>query len=266
MSTDITSFGAETNLGAVVPKRPCLVHQNVCMTADRASALDSRRLAWEQLTTPVLAVFGVFFFVAYSVFVLVTERPDWLIVVLAVVGIATWVAFAADLIARIVFTDRGRRWRFVFTHPVDVLSVVVPLFRALRVAELLRNVPLLNGKSGAAVRGSVITHALIYAVVFVYVIALATLQVERDAPNATITTFGDALWWAVVTIATVGYGDTYPVTGTGRVLATLLMGGGIVIVGTTSAIVVSYITERIAMNRQGAAGDTQAPSSASSAS
>jgi voltage-gated potassium channel len=238
------------------------VGQNVAMIADRA--IDTRRLVWEQRTTPVLAVFGVLFFVAYSVFVLVTDRPDWLIAVLGLVGIVTWVAFALDLIARIALSDRGRRWRFVLTHPIDVLSVFVPLFRALRVADLLRHIPLLNGKSGAAVRGSVIAHALIYAVVFVYVIALATLQVERDAPDATILTFGDALWWAVVTIATVGYGDTYPVTGTGRLLATLLMTGGIIIVGTTSAILVSYITERIAANR--AASADQPPSSESSAS
>ena len=231
------------------------------------AAPDARRLTWEHRTTPTLAVFGVLFFVAYSLFVLVTEPSEVLIILLLIVGIATWFVFAVDLLARIALSDRGRRWRFVFTHPIDVLSVFVPLFRALRVAELLRHVPLLNGRSGAAVRGSVIAHALTYAVVFVYVIALATLQVERGAPDATITTFGDALWWAVVTIATVGYGDTSPVTGTGRVLATLLMGGGIIIVGTTSAIVVSYIAERIATNRQVAeAADGHAPRAASSAS
>ena len=56
-----------------------------------------------------------------------------------------------------------------------------------------------------------------------------------------------------MTITTVGYGDTYPVTGVGRFLAVLLMGGGIVIIGTASAIVVSYITER--MNGQRSSDD-----------
>lgn len=139
--------------------------------------------------------------------------------------------------------------RFLVTHPVDVLSLVVPLFRALRVVGLLRHVPGLSGGSGSAVRGSVGAHALIYAAVFVYIIALATLHVEREAPGATITTFGDAIWWAVVTLTTVGYGDTVPVTDAGRGLAVMLMLGGLVIVGTTSAIVVSYITERIAQSR-----------------
>jgi len=101
--------------------------------------------------------------------------------------------------------------------------------------------------------------------VFVYVIALATLQTERGAEGATITTFGDAVWWSLVTITTVGYGDTYPVTDVGRFLAVLLMGGGLVIVGTTSAIVVSYISERIASART-SGDDAQTPSRSSSAS
>lgn len=238
--------------------------QNVAMTSD--VALDARRLAWENRTAPTMAVLGVLFVIMYSAFVLVTEPAPWLAAVLAAVAIATWVAFGVDLVARIALTDRGRRWRFVLTHPIDVLSVFVPLFRMLRVASMLRHIPLLRGRSGAAVRGSVIAHAFVYALVFVYAIALATLQVERYAPGSTITTFGDAIWWAVVTLATVGYGDTYPVTAAGRFLAVMLMGGGIVIVGTTSAIVVSYITERIASNRQATASEGQAPSSTSSAS
>ena len=69
---------------------------------------------------------------------------------------------------------------------------------------------------------------------------------ERDAPGATITTFGDAIWWAIVTVATVGYGDTYPVTFGGRAYAVLLMIGGIAIVGTSSAVVISYLGDRMA--------------------
>ncbi len=232
----------------------------------RAALPDARRLAWEARTSTALAVLGTGFLIAYSVLVLVPQLDGPWRVGITVVLVATWAVFTVDMIARVALSDRGRRVRFVFTHPLDVLALFLPLFRALRVASLLRHVPWLREGSGTAVRSSVGLYAIIYAIVFIYVIALATLQVERGAPNATITTFGDALWWALVTITTVGYGDTFPVTGTGRFLAVLLMGGGLVIVGTTSAIVVSYIGERVAAARSAASGDAQPPSSASSAS
>jgi voltage-gated potassium channel len=61
---------------------------------------------------------------------------------------------------------------------------------------------------------------------------------EHGHPGANITNLGDALWWAVVTIATVGYGDYYPVTAVGRVIAVFVMLGGIgifvLLVGTLS--------------------------------
>lgn len=226
----------------------------------------ARGLAWERRTGTPLAVLGLLFLAAYSVYVLVPGAPAGVSVVIAVIALVTWAAFFIDMVVRVALTPAGRRLRYLFAHPVEVLSIFVPVFRALRVVGLLRFVPLLRGGSGSAVRGSVIAHALLYAVIYIYVIALATLQVERDAPEATITSFGDAIWWAFVTIATVGYGDTYPVTSTGRVLAIMLMAGGIVIVGTTSAIVVSYIAERISAVRAAAAVEPQGPSSESSAS
>ena len=245
--------------------------QNVSMSTAAPSLSvappNARRLAWEHRTSSTLALLGLLFLVAYSVYVLVVAPADWVIVVLALVGLVSWVAFAIDMVVRVALSDRGQRLRFIVTHPFDVLALFMPLFRALRVASMIRHIPMLAGRSGSAVRGSVIAHALVYATVFVYVIALTTLQFERGVPNATITTFGDALWWAMVTLTTVGYGDTYPVTAIGRFLAVLLMAGGIVIVGTTSAIVVSYITERVNSQRAAASdGADQSPSSASSAS
>lgn len=61
--------------------------------------------------------------------------------------------------------------------------------------------------------------------------ALGVYVVERNAPEATITNLGDAFWWAVVTVTTVGYGDVYPVTFEGRVIATVVMIVGIAILG-----------------------------------
>lgn len=78
----------------------------------------------------------------------------------------------------------------------------------------------------------------------VLVAAVAELEAERGAPRANITSFGDALWWAVATVTTVGYGDLYPVTLAGRVVATALMFVGIALVSImTAAVVARFVTQ-----------------------
>jgi len=69
--------------------------------------------------------------------------------------------------------------------------------------------------------------------------AISILQLE-NAPNSNIKTAEDALWWSYVTITTVGYGDKFPVTTGGRILACVLMTAGIAIFGTFTAYVSSW--------------------------
>ncbi len=193
--------------------------------------------------------FGALFIVSYSVYVL-ADLPPVVVVLFFTELILIWVVFAGDYVVRLVLTPRGQRWEFVRGNVVDLLSVVLPLFRGFRVINLLREVPYFRVRTGTAVRVEITAYALAYAVFFVYFIALATLDAERHAPGATITSFGDAIWWAIVTLATVGYGDVYPVTAVGRIYAVMLMVGGVAIVGTASALVISYITERIGALRK----------------
>ncbi|WP_022888391.1 potassium channel family protein [Agromyces italicus] len=212
----------------------------------------ARRDRWEARTSVPLALLGVVFLIVYAVLVLDERTPHWLNVVLATLLIAAWAAFLVDFVVRTALTPKGRRVRFVFTRPLDLLSVVLPVFRALGVVNLLHRVSFFRGRSGEAFRARVVISALAYATVFVFFIALAALHAERDAPGATITTFGDAIWWACVTIATVGYGDTFPITGLGRFYGVLLMIGGVAIVGTATATVVSLFNDRLGRMRHGA--------------
>jgi voltage-gated potassium channel len=76
--------------------------------------------------------------------------------------------------------------------------------------------------------------------------ALAVLDVERSSSDANITDFGDAMWWAVTTMTTIGYGDRYPVTGVGRLVAFALMVGGIALLGTVTATLASWLVETVA--------------------
>ena len=70
--------------------------------------------------------------------------------------------------------------------------------------------------------------------------AVTVYGAERDQPDANIRTFPDALWWAMTTMTTVGYGDRFPVTAQGRGMAAVLMLAGIAILGIVTASIAAW--------------------------
>lgn len=140
--------------------------------------------------------------------------------------------------------------RFMRWGWIDLISSV-PMLDFLRAGRLLRLIRLLrvvrafrsihslfdyvfrNRAKGA------LTSASITAILLVIFSAIAILQVEKD-PNSNIKTAEDALWWAYVTITTVGYGDKFPVTTEGRIIAAMLMTAGVGLFGTFTAYVASW--------------------------
>ena len=212
----------------------------------------ARRTRWERRTRVPLILFGLLFIVSYSLYVLAPDLPPLARLILLTDLVVVWIVFLVDYVVRLAITPTGHRFAFVRANIIDLMSVVVPVFRAFRVISLLSDIPYFRARTPTAVRVEVISYAVSYAVLFVYFLSLATLNAERDAPDATITSFGNAIWWACVTLATVGYGDTYPVTVEGRIYAVMLMAGGVAIVGTASALVISYLSERMrGLNRHG---------------
>jgi voltage-gated potassium channel len=81
----------------------------------------------------------------------------------------------------------------------------------LRLLSLAVVVEVLQRAVGDTIRGRVIIYTVFGAVVMIYAASLAMLDVERHAHDAHIKTFGDALWWSITTVTTVGYGDYTPV-------------------------------------------------------
>ena len=68
---------------------------------------------------------------------------------------------------------------------------------------------------------------------------------ELAAAGANITDFGSAVWWAITTMTTVGYGDRFPTTGEGRLIGAALMLGGIALLGVVTATIASWVIERV---------------------
>jgi voltage-gated potassium channel len=123
------------------------------------------------------------------------------------------------------------------------------LFRLARLSRLARIGRLLSGQNRAALvrdvvdnRGSYATFITLLSAGFVLVTAsIIVLQAESKSPDSNIKTGGDALWWGLVTITTVGYGDRFPVTMIGRTTAVLVMLAGVGIIGALASILASLL-------------------------
>lgn len=209
---------------------------------------------WEHRAEWPLAAVAAVLLAAYSVEVLVQPRGFGA----RAVEFATWLSwavFTADYAARLYLSPDRKQW-FV-RHLADLAIVLLPLLRPLRLLRLVVLIGVMQKAVGNAIRGKVILYTISGAVLLVYVASLAVLQAERNAPEAHIVNFGDAVWWAITTITTVGYGDMYPVTTTGRVIAALLM-IGISLVGSITATIASWIVQSVADDDNATAAATAA--------
>lgn len=199
-------------------------------------------------------------------------RPwDWFMLGVAVLSLAlviieTFVLLSPATFHALVVVDRFAcgiflvdvvvRWRregwsrgFWKWGWLDVLASIPfdAAFRTLQLVRIYRIIRVLRAlyKLQEVATGTSLTEKLLAlpGVAFVMVLFSTTLmlEAERHAPDATIKTGGDALWWALTTVTTVGYGDTYPVTGEGRVIAAVLMLVGIALFGSMSAIITSKL-------------------------
>jgi voltage-gated potassium channel len=161
-----------------------------------------------------------------------------------------WAIFAGDYLVGLYLTpDRRHYFRH---HLVDLSLVLLPVLRPLRVLRVLRLLSVV--RVGATLMRllnhmrDVLTHrklhlVLISTAAITLVSATLELAFEQGMPGSTIQNFGDSLWWAIVTITTVGYGDRYPVTAGGRGVAFVLMLVGIGLIGVLTASIASYFVQ-----------------------
>lgn len=167
---------------------------------------------------------------------------------LARVGLAAiWVAFALEVI--VLFALAPRKRAMLRDHWLDVIIVVVPFLRPLRIARLLRVVRA-GGAVGRALRAlqRVTSSSGVQAYSWVALVitvgsGLLVWLFERRLEGRVIDDPGDGLWWAITTVTTVGYGDTYPTGSAGRILSVVLMLVGIGLVGVVTANIAAFIVE-----------------------
>jgi voltage-gated potassium channel len=155
--------------------------------------------------------------------------------IIARVGLS--LIYGIDMAVRTRLSHRPRH--YLIHHPVGVLAVVLPVLRLLFSVRLLR----------AMFRKGNLVHFLLVAALVFLNFTLIVYGFEVNAANANITTIGLSLWWAFVTVATVGYGDYYPITVGGRIFAVLLMGLGLITIAVVTAQIASSFMDQAAARR-----------------
>jgi voltage-gated potassium channel len=171
--------------------------------------------------------------------------------VITTLDIIFWAILVVDLTYRIAFTTnpRERLWRIVAL--LLLATGVLALFRIsgdTRDIVRLALIAVVAIRAVNSVRFFFKLRSMIYILSAVVLIVLAfgvsMTATEEHKPDANINSLSDGLWWAVSTVTTVGYGDKFPVTNSGRVLATGLMFLGVVLFSILTATLASSFASR----------------------
>ena len=206
---------------------------------------------WQRMTEWPLTVLALVFLLAYSWEVLARTHVSLCETTINVI----WIVFIIDYVVSISLAHDRKTW---FKNNLLLLvSIMLPIFRPLRLLRLVAVLNMLNRTSGMAVRGRITFYVCSSVILLIYVGSLAELDVERNAPGATITDFGKAIWWAFVTTTTVGYGDMSPVTWQGKCIAVGLMIAGIALISVITATLASWIVDRVSDEADKRANETE---------
>lgn len=188
------------------------------------------------------------FLAAYAVPIIWPGIPTRVVEACRWVSWAGWGLFVVYYLTRLWLADR--RGRYVLGHLLDLLVIALPLLRPLRLLRLVPLLAVINRRATVRLHGRVAIYVAGGASLLAFVGALAVLDAERANPDANIIDFEDAIWWAITTMTTVGYGDRYPTTGVGRLVAAGLMISGIALLGTVTATLASWLVAHVSASEE----------------
>lgn len=219
------------------------------MTPDRRQQALERFQAATELPLLVLALAMV----PLLILPLLADLPDRLDATFTAVDWFIWAVFAFEYVARLVLS--ADRWRYVRREWPNLLIVVLPFLRPLRVVRSARALRLLRlsrlvaftSEVGQEAKRFLVRHKLHYALLVSMVVIVGSAAVMlalEEGHGGSINSFGDALWWAITTVTTVGYGDKFPITAAGRGVAAALMVTGIALFGVLTANLAAFMLER----------------------
>jgi voltage-gated potassium channel len=191
-----------------------------------------------KLWSLTLTFLAVLFLTVFSIPAFVVDLSDSAQSSIELVQWICWFAFALDLFVGLL-TSKSKK-EYLLKHPLELMSVLLPFLRPLRLMRVISFGGLALQKIAMGKQFAITLKVALTAIFVSYIAAVQITISERDVEGSNIKTFADGLWWAVTTVTTVGYGDRFPTTTEGRILAVMLMIVGISLVGVITATVASW--------------------------
>jgi voltage-gated potassium channel len=195
----------------------------------------------KRLWSETLTLLAVVFLVAYSYPAFVIKVSPGIQNLIDIVQWICWGAFVLDLMFGIVNAQSKRE--YLLKHPLEIASSLLPFLRPLRLMRVISFGGLAIQKVAIGRQFAITLKVAITTLFVAYISAIQITISERMIEGSNIKNFGDGLWWAMTTVTTVGYGDKFPVTTEGRILAVALMIMGISLVGVITASVAAWFVK-----------------------
>jgi voltage-gated potassium channel len=216
------------------------------LTEQRRGPTDPRReklKAFEHLIRFPMAVLGVAWAVC-GIVVLTTHASGGTSRAFVISLFIIWVVVFLEAALRYIAVSDRRR--YFASRQIEPVLVVLPFFQIWRILGVERATVLWG--EGVERFLAILGHrglfrVLLAAVGLLFLGAWLVLLFEKNATGSNIHSYHDALWWAVVTVTTVGYGDRFPVSEGGRAVAVILMLVGIGLIGVLTATVASFFVQ-----------------------
>ena len=195
------------------------------------------RKVWNEFLT----VLALTFLFAFSYPAFTDSISDSTNQILGIIQWVCWVAFAIDLLFGLVNSEN--RVLYLKRHPLEIASVLLPFLRPLRLMRVISFGGLALQKIAVGRQFAITVKVAITTVFVAYIAAVQITITERAVEGSNIKNFADGFWWAITTVTTVGYGDRFPTTTEGRLLAVMLMFMGISLVGVITASVAAWFVK-----------------------
>ena len=195
--------------------------------------------AWEERSSTPMFVASVLYLLAFAAPIMSTRIQEPYDAYLNIIQMILWGLFAADYCIRLYLAPR--RLYFI-TH--NLMNLAIVLLPAWRIVSFLAMIYMTANRQYKRL-SELAVKLFGYTAIFIIMFALAIYSVESSEPGAMIRDLPTAYWWTFTTLATVGYGDVYPVTGIGRVIAVVVMLYGVGMVAVATGALASWIIEKI---------------------